>query len=99
MELVLERRVETITPEDVRIALDLLEMRPATDEEVSGHIERAVVASAPPRFATPEKRLRYLMGQLMRMLIGRVEGRRVWALLCARLGAVQPSPAREGVGA
>ncbi len=99
MERVLERRVETITPEDVRIALDLLEVRPATDEEVNGHIERAVVASAPARFATPKKRLRYLMGQLMRTLIGRIEGRRVWVLLCARLGAVQPSPAREGVGA
>ena len=74
---------ESLTAHDVDEALR--EITPLTEQDVIRRADLAIATNAPDRFATKEKRERYLMGKLMRDLIGRVEGATVRELLHARL--------------
>ncbi len=52
------------------------------------------------RFKTDAKRVRYLMGQLMKELIGRVDGRRLRELIFDKFATGQPAVAgRDAAGA
>ena len=86
---------ESISAADVRQALDELNLGPATEREINERLDRALADADAARFATPEKRVRWVMGRLMRELIGRAAGRRLLALVRDRL----QMPAPEGIPA
>jgi len=57
-------------------------------------LERHIARLDDARFATPAKKCRYLIGQVMREVVGRAEGRRVVQRVHAKLGVPQSEPAR-----
>ena len=85
---------ESITDDDVHTAL--LEIRPATERALRRSVDDAVAACESHRFKTDAKRVRYLMGRLMRELIGRVDGRRLRELIFEKLATGQPAVAARG---
>lgn len=61
----------------VAALLTELNIRPVVDEELDAAVAKAMQQADSRRFATYDDKHRYLMGQLMRELIGRVDGRRL----------------------
>ncbi len=72
---------DTIDAEDVGATIDELNIRPATDDEIDQVLRRARAEGNERTFATDVKRERFLMGRLMRELIGRVDGARLKQLV------------------
>lgn len=98
----MERLLRRGTGEPIDVAavcaeLDELDRRAVTGAELDLFIDRAIAASRTRRFATPAKQLRFVMGVLMRDLVGRVEGRMLLGRLRQRLRA--PESVRMGAGA
>jgi len=86
---ILQRRPDdTIIDEHVLRFLDEIDMKPATDQDIDAAIERALDTASPQRFATEAKRRRFVMGRLMRELIGRVDGATLFERLDRKLQAV-----------
>lgn len=83
----LERLLEAKHVVDDDAALDtmLARMRPISDTELATLVELAVAAADRASFPTTTKLHRHLMGELMRDLIGRVEGERLHELVQASL--------------
>ncbi len=90
---------DQISPADVRAAMENLDLRPATGGELEAHLQEAIATTRPDRFCSPPKRTRIMMWQLMRKLIGRVDGRRLLELLEREVEPAARAPAPEGVGA
>ncbi|MFH0981654.1 MAG: Glu-tRNA(Gln) amidotransferase subunit GatE [Planctomycetota bacterium] len=72
----------------VAAALRALRLAPLPIEEVPARTAAVIDRLDDAAFATPQKKYRYAMGQLMRELSGRVEGQRVATLVRAQLQAV-----------
>jgi glutamyl-tRNA(Gln) amidotransferase subunit E len=87
-EILQRRSDETIIDEDVLRFLDEIDMKPATDRDTDAAIERALDAASPNRFATDDKRRRFVMGLLMDELIGRVDGATLLGRLDRKLHVV-----------
>jgi len=85
-----------ITGEDAGAALDARVGAPLSEGEVEAHLDAALGAADHGRFATEAKLERYVMGFVMRELIGRVPGREVRHRLRARLFASSRQPRAEG---
>lgn len=85
-----------ITGDDARSAIAAL-VRPApTDEELETIVAAAVTSSTPDRYPTAEKEIRYLMGPLMRDLVGRIDGVRVLARVKTHVVAARRARSPEG---
>lgn len=98
-QLLTRRAADTIIDEDVLRLLDALDMQPAPRTRIDEAIDRALDATPVHRFATVQKRRKYLMGRLMDDLIGRVEGSSLLARLDERLTHAQPVVQSEEVKA
>jgi glutamyl-tRNA(Gln) amidotransferase subunit E len=95
----LERRKESPgKPFTVADALSAMGLRPCSDEELAGYVRAAVDGLNHERFATADKKHRYLMGKLMRNLAGRVDGRRVAEAVARELEAYPNHGPAHGAG-
>ena len=88
-------RSESISALEVTQALEALNLAPVPEREIKEQIEHALTETDAGRFATTGKRSHHVMGRLMRVLRGRVEGRRLESLVRTRLAAATP----EGIPA
>ena len=87
-----------IAASDVTALLDEIDMKPATDEQLSAHLDRTVYQVQAEKFPTAEKRIRYMMGELMEDLVGRVDGIRLLKLVKDKVGQAKSTPAQESMG-
>jgi hypothetical protein len=76
----------------VESLIDELAIAPLPDAEGILHVDAAIAEASRRRFRIPAARERYLMGQLMRDLIGRVDGRRLLDLLRGKLARPREAP-------
>lgn len=74
----------------VATALKDLKLTPASDDEASAYIARLSEHRDDARFKTPQKKYRYLMGEVMTAFVGRLEGRRLAELVRTLLGIQSP---------
>ena len=72
---------------------------PATDEDLARALSNRLAKLDEASFATPEKKCRYLIGDLMREYFGRVEGREVVRLVHRELQVPLPGTIETKVGA
>ena len=70
--------------------LDELQITPIEDDELDAVVADAILESEEMAFKAPGQRHRYLMGRLMRDLVGRVEGKRLADCLAEQIPAGAP---------
>jgi glutamyl-tRNA(Gln) amidotransferase subunit E len=70
---------------DAQLIGALASVRPATDEELDRRVDEAIDAARRRTFKTEQALARHVMGALMADLIGRVDGRRLAALVETRV--------------
>ncbi len=68
-------------------------LRPASEAEVRQHLALLLRTREPARFATPVKRYRALMGDMMRAFVGRFEGGALARIVAEELGVSTPAAA------
>ena len=90
---------ESIPASAVATLLDQLAGRAVTEPGVVDRIDRAIAASDAGRFKIRAQHARWLLGPLMRELVGLVDGKRVRELLEDRLAAAGRAAAPEEVEA
>lgn len=83
----------------VNRTLQTLGLMPASEDEVRRYLEQQLARLDETRFATREKQCRYLIGIVACAYRGRVEGRRLAALVHERLGLPLEGRAAAGVRA
>jgi len=81
---------------DVTRALEELGIKVLGDEELDERISEALQSVDDSRFKTLGKKYRFMMGELMRPLVGCVEGRRLAQLLGDKLGVDRGQPVEQG---
>ncbi|MCH8823940.1 MAG: Glu-tRNA(Gln) amidotransferase subunit GatE [Planctomycetes bacterium] len=86
---------EHIKASDVALLLDEIDMKPATDEQLSAHLDRVLYQVQEENFPTAEKRVRYMMGELMEDLVGRVDGMLLLKLVNDRVSQSKSAPSQE----
>ncbi len=89
---------EHIEANDVVSLLGEIDMKTATDEQITAHLDRAIYQVQPEKFPTAEKRIRYIMGELMEDLVGRVDAARLLELVKYRVGQSKSAPTQEPLG-
>jgi glutamyl-tRNA(Gln) amidotransferase subunit E len=78
LELILVQNVEKLeTYADLLNFLEVLKMAPLSESELTQSVLKAVENINPALFRNPQKIHSYLMGKLMRNLIGRVDGKKL----------------------
>jgi len=86
IELLLKTpRAKDDDPANVVRLLDKLKIYPIPDDELTTTVTKAVEEAANQEFPSTTDKHRYLMGQLMRGLRGRIEGKRLAKMLGDRL--------------
>jgi Glu-tRNA(Gln) amidotransferase subunit E-like FAD-binding protein len=81
---------------NVTRALAELDIKVLSDEQLHERISEVLRRADDSRFKTLGKKYRFVMGELMRPLVGCVEGRRLARLLGDRLGVDREQPVEEG---
>ena len=85
LEELLRRRGEGGEGPSAADVLEEFHSDPLGDEELAARIREIAAGLDDARFKTVGKKYRYLMGELMRELVGRVEGRRLATILAKTL--------------
>ena len=80
----------------VTAMLTELKMHPVTEDELNGLLDEAITRAESKIFATPARQQRYLMGQLMQILVGRIEGKRLAEMLDERMNGSLSSQSVKG---
>lgn len=99
MELILVQSTkDEITEADVNAVFDELDIQRLTDQELQCKVACAIEAVDPTQFPTVTKLRRFLMGELMKDLIGRVDGRRLLDCLTKTMRTDEPNLAEQRTG-
>ena len=99
MELILVQSTkDEITEADVNAVFDELDIQRLTDQELQCKVAWAIEAVDPTQFPTVTKLQRFLMGELMKDLIGRVDGRRMLDCLTKTMRTDEPNLAEQRTG-
>ena len=81
---------------NVMRALEELDIKVLSDEQLDERVSGALQRVDDSHFKTLGKKYRFMMGELMRPLVGRVEGHRLAQLLGDKLGVDREQPVEEG---